>query len=427
MIKKRKKVPGLKKSNFSVAAESEMIIESFALKVKDFNSIETEKTENGLLLKRMPVFKAGVHRGIDFSEDFLDKNTIAKFSSDEDVPIQRDHSDEAFKTLGYVKNIFREGNMLFADMELIDDESILRWNKKLMKKWSVSIFGAGPENGKLREISAVAFPFIKEARVHSSGSDLPKFAFAIVPTDKGYSLIHLKNEGAGDSKFKSIMETLITLNPTISLNHSDADEIKSSLKGYTDIFNNIFKINEEGDEKMDLKELQEKFNKFEADSKLEKEQLNKDLATKDKEIETLNASVTSKDKDIADQKFAALKASVETKVDSLISDKRVAPARKDSLVDTLSKMGEDDRKAMLETLGEASVPELNENGTTKSEKDKDNKNGKGKFHFDNKVYDINEMSVEETNSLVDAYADKNKLGFNEAQDVIFDEAKPNAE
>ena len=134
------------------------------IKTSDLKSLETETTDEGLLIKSLPVFKAGVYRDIIYSEDYIDRNFIGQFREDDDVPVQADHSSSVFATLGWVKSLKRKSKMMYADFLLSDDNAIARWKKGLLKKFSISV---DTINDKVREISIVAFPYVKSARVHN--------------------------------------------------------------------------------------------------------------------------------------------------------------------------------------------------------------------------------------------------------------------
>ena len=144
--------------------EENTTTEEFKLKAKDIKSIEVHDTNDGIMLRNVPVFKTGEYGGIKYDTDYIDNKIIKQFDAEEDIPFQADHSDSGKDTLGYIRNIKRNGEMAEADIELIDDNAIARWKKGLLKKFSVGIYTA---TGKLREISAVAFPRVKEAVVHS--------------------------------------------------------------------------------------------------------------------------------------------------------------------------------------------------------------------------------------------------------------------
>jgi len=135
-----------------------------SLKVVDIKKLETEQSDEGLLIKGLPVFKAGTYKGTEYSTDYIDRNFIGQFNTDEDIPVQADHSPSTLDTLGWVKGLTRKAQVMYADFLLIDDNAIARWKKGLMKKFSL---GVDLIKDKLREISIVAFPYVKAARVHS--------------------------------------------------------------------------------------------------------------------------------------------------------------------------------------------------------------------------------------------------------------------
>jgi len=153
----------------NVKNADDVITETFKLKRIKWKDIDTDETEDGLLVKGIPVFKAGKHRQTKYDEEYIDKKMIGQFDPDEDVPLQADHSDSWKETLGWVKKLYRKGKLLLADLMLVDDNAVARWKKGLMKKWSVSI---NKETGKLHEISAVAFPYVKEAAIHGDVAEV---------------------------------------------------------------------------------------------------------------------------------------------------------------------------------------------------------------------------------------------------------------
>jgi len=152
-----------------VAHAESIVTNNFSDKKIRWKDIPTEETDEGLLVSGIPVFKSGNHKNEKYDIDFLDKKLIAQFDPEEDIPLQADHSDSYNATLGWVKNLYRKGKMLFADFLIVDDNAISRWKKGLMKKWSVAISKSG---GKLQEISAVAFPYVKEAAIHGDATEV---------------------------------------------------------------------------------------------------------------------------------------------------------------------------------------------------------------------------------------------------------------
>jgi len=146
--------------------ENEKDVAYFAssVKAKELKSLPTEMTDEGLLIKGIPVFKSGTYRGTEYSNDYIDRNFIGQFKEEEDIPVQADHSPSVLHTLGWVKGLQRKSKMMLADFLLTDENAIARWQKGLMKKFSI---GVDTVQEKLREISIVAFPYVKSAHVHS--------------------------------------------------------------------------------------------------------------------------------------------------------------------------------------------------------------------------------------------------------------------
>ncbi len=152
-----------------VSNADDVDITAFTQKKIRLKDIKTQESDEGLLVKGVPVFKTGVHHGHNYDIGFIDDKIIKQFDPSEDVPLKADHSDSWNSTLGWVRKIYRKGKMLLADLMLVDDNAITRWNKGLMKKWSVSIDKA---SGKLHEISAVAFPCVAEASIHGEAAEV---------------------------------------------------------------------------------------------------------------------------------------------------------------------------------------------------------------------------------------------------------------
>ena len=152
-------------SKVGAKMKDDVNVVNFSMTQKSMYDIETETNpEGGIILKEVPVFKTGTHRGCKYDEKYIDDVLVNNFDPKSNVPIQADHSDSYKDTLGYVRKLVRKGKMLYADMHLLADNAIARWKKGLMKKWSISFY---LDKRGLREISAVAFPYVKEASVLS--------------------------------------------------------------------------------------------------------------------------------------------------------------------------------------------------------------------------------------------------------------------
>jgi hypothetical protein len=129
-----------------------------------------ENTQDEDMIKQAELFSTGVHRGVEYTEDDL-KELANNFDPAEEIPIQIDHSESAKDTVGYLEEVSVEKGKLLGKLRIIDDFAKSRINKNLMKKLSVSFYLKLTEEGfkpyKLREVSLVAFPQVKSARLFS--------------------------------------------------------------------------------------------------------------------------------------------------------------------------------------------------------------------------------------------------------------------
>lgn len=116
------------------------------------------------------MFSTGIHRGVEYTEEDID-GLIENFSAEEDIPVQIDHSESARDTVGYIREAFSKDGKLMGKLEILDEGIQERIDKGLMKKLSVSFYLKHTEEGfkphKLREVSLVAFPQVKGARLFS--------------------------------------------------------------------------------------------------------------------------------------------------------------------------------------------------------------------------------------------------------------------
>jgi hypothetical protein len=132
----------------------------------------SEKVDNkdGKYIKEAEMFSTGVHRGVEYTEEDIEQ-LVKTFSAEDDVPVQIDHSESALHTVGYIREVFSEGGKLMGKLEILDKAIQERIDMGLMKKLSVSFYLKHTEEGfkphKLREVSLVAFPQVKGARLFS--------------------------------------------------------------------------------------------------------------------------------------------------------------------------------------------------------------------------------------------------------------------
>lgn len=139
--------------------------------VINFESIEGEEaksTKTGIL------FSAGKHRNVDYTVE--DLHTLAKsFTSDDPTPIQIDHSSSAKDTVGFVRNVWVDGNNLMGELDIVDSKWHERVEKKLNQKLSVSFYHNGKNRPtRLREVSIVAFPQLKGAKMFEEDGGVDK-------------------------------------------------------------------------------------------------------------------------------------------------------------------------------------------------------------------------------------------------------------
>jgi hypothetical protein len=131
-------------------------------------TVANEQDED--MLKMAELFSVGVHRGVEYTEQDLEE-LANNFDPSEEVPIQIDHSESAKDTVGYLESVEVKDGKLLGVLRIIDDFAKERIRKNLMKKLSISFYLKHTEEGfkpyKLREVSLVAFPQVKTARLFS--------------------------------------------------------------------------------------------------------------------------------------------------------------------------------------------------------------------------------------------------------------------
>jgi hypothetical protein len=131
---------------------------------------ETVENSDDKYIKEAEMFSTGVHRGVEYTEDDINQ-LVETFSAEDDVPVQIDHSESALHTVGYLREAFSKGGKLMGKLEILDKAIQERIDMGLMKKLSVSFYLKHTEEGfkphKLREVSLVAFPQVKGARLFS--------------------------------------------------------------------------------------------------------------------------------------------------------------------------------------------------------------------------------------------------------------------
>jgi hypothetical protein len=162
---------------------------------------EKVDSSDGKYIKEAEMFSTGVHRGVEYTEDDINQ-LVNTFSAEEDVPVQIDHSESALHTVGYIREVFAKDGKLMGKLEILDKAIQERIDMGLMKKLSVSFYLKYSEEGfkpyKLREVSLVAFPQVKGARLFSENGYVSDYE------DKGGNKMEFNLE-----KFKEEQRKLI--------------------------------------------------------------------------------------------------------------------------------------------------------------------------------------------------------------------------
>lgn len=130
----------------------------------------TAEVEEGVMTKEAEMFSVGTHRGTEYTEDDL-KVLVDTFKAEDEIPVQLDHSDSARDTVGYIQKVSLKEGKLLGTLKILDEDTQKRINLGLMKKLSIGFYLKETEEGlkpsALREVSLVAFPQVKSARLFS--------------------------------------------------------------------------------------------------------------------------------------------------------------------------------------------------------------------------------------------------------------------
>lgn len=152
--------------------EVQTTLENKLFYLSQFN--ETPETNEENFIREAVLFSTGKHRGQEYTEQDLDR-LVANFNADEMVPLQYDHSESARDTVGYLKEVYREGKDLLGTVEVIDPTAQQRISKRLNTKLSIGFYVKNKLPNKIREVSLVAFPQVKSARLFSEGNYVSDF------------------------------------------------------------------------------------------------------------------------------------------------------------------------------------------------------------------------------------------------------------
>lgn len=158
---------------------------------------ETVPTETEDFVKEAEMFSTGIHRGVEYNEEDL-QELVNNFDAEEGVPVQLDHSESARDTVGFLKEASVKDGKLLGKLHIIDEYAQERIGKGLMKKLSVSFYLKHTEEGlkphKLREVSLVAFPQVKSARLFSENGYVSTYEDKEVKQMDKVNLSELKAE-----------------------------------------------------------------------------------------------------------------------------------------------------------------------------------------------------------------------------------------
>lgn len=134
-----------------------------------------EESEKGFLLKGIEAFRAGTWRGRAYTVENLEE-MAANFKSlrDENLlepPMKVDHSESARDQIGWIENLYVEGDSLLADVLFTEKDAIEKVKRGTWKKVSAEIYSNYKEeaNGKnygmvFRALSIVSIPQLKSIK-----------------------------------------------------------------------------------------------------------------------------------------------------------------------------------------------------------------------------------------------------------------------
>jgi len=119
------------------------------------------------LIKEAIMFSTGTHRGKEYTEDHL-QTLVDTFSVEDAIPLQLDHSESARDTVGFLEEASVKDGKLYGKVRIIEEFAKEKVIKKLLNKISVSFYTDKSGNPtRLREVSLVAFPQLKGAKLFS--------------------------------------------------------------------------------------------------------------------------------------------------------------------------------------------------------------------------------------------------------------------
>ncbi|PFY49120.1 hypothetical protein [Bacillus toyonensis] len=132
-----------------------------------FTEFSEAISEGEDLIKEAIMFSTGTHRGKEYTEAHL-QELVNNFSVEDAIPIQLDHSESARDTVGFLEEASVKDGKLMGKLRIIEEFAVQKIAKKLLNKISVSFYtDKGGNPTRLREVSLVAFPQVKGAKLFS--------------------------------------------------------------------------------------------------------------------------------------------------------------------------------------------------------------------------------------------------------------------
>jgi hypothetical protein len=142
----------------------------FYLSNLPFNSFNEENVVKGI-----EAFKAGTWRGKPYSiadlEAMAENFKVLKEEGLLEPPMKIDHSESARDQIGWIQNLYVEGDTLLADVLFTEEDAIKKVQKGTWKKVSAEIYSNYTEesNGKnygmvFRALSIVSIPHLKNIK-----------------------------------------------------------------------------------------------------------------------------------------------------------------------------------------------------------------------------------------------------------------------
>jgi hypothetical protein len=132
-------------------------------------SEEVTETENGLV-KDAVLITGGTHRGFEFTDEVLQDLAKSVYESG-GVPLQLDHSQSVRDTVGFLESATVEDGKLIGKVRILDESTQKRVKNKLAKKLSIGFTQIEGIPKKIRELSLVAFPQVKEATLFKEAEE----------------------------------------------------------------------------------------------------------------------------------------------------------------------------------------------------------------------------------------------------------------